>query len=273
MISLVQRAAIALAALVLTACASIPSQPPAGLVKSAQSVGVLSVAGDEAWFGYYGITVFENAERSERIADTQFDQQVEAQAVKLLTGSGVKRAEPLKVDRAAVAALHRGNRLRSYGSDALENAEFAGAVLKAAREQNLQYLMLLVPRFQAPGNHRSETAIGISVKGVGNPFRPHPVDVSVVMAGEWLLIDVAQGQPVSSSRVWRDPSMNTWTGTPPAVRLAPEQWERGFANFSPEQMAIVRKAIGELVTPTVNNLHRFIDPPALPASGPAPASR
>jgi hypothetical protein len=248
---MLNRLLIAASALALCACAT-PSRAPSGFARSAESVGVLSIVGQEAWYYHHGFSLFNDVERNVPIADLGFDAQVEAQAIELLNKHGLPRAEALAVDRGALSSLYRNSKDWYYRASPFDHREFRDAVLQAARKQNLRHVLLLVPRYRTDVDTRWETTIGISVKTAAVTSGP-PKEAQVEFGATWFLADASRGSAVAVGIVRTAPG-KSWDDRPPAIALDKKTWQRGAEEPTPEKTASANKAILQFVPLSIANL-------------------
>ncbi len=258
----------AAAVLVLAGCATMPGVMP-GQLQRAQNIAIASLAGDVAWFGYTGITIFENSESTLPVADWGLDARIETATVEALRQAGATKSTVLAIDRASLAQVFRTPRLPSAVSERWDNPAFRDPLLSAARAAGADLLVIVLPEFNPPVQHRGERLYGFSVSAGGSPLRSHPAVITAILAAEVVAIDVASAQVLASRTVYADPKMNPWNGTRPSEKLEPTQWERGFkAPPDGERLALVRAAFDKLTQPVGGAVVRLLDPP--PASDATP---
>jgi hypothetical protein len=254
---------LAAAVLILSACATPMTGVQPGQLQRSEHIAVVSLVGDRAWFGYTGITVFENSELQVPIQEWALDAAVEGSVVAALGKAGAKRVTPLAIDRGAVAKAFRGDRLSDDPAGRFSEDRVKEPLLRAAAQISADTLILVVPTFNPPVNHRSETLRGVSVVAGGAPFGDRPRVIRVFLSASVLAVDVKTGQVMGRRTVYTDPEASSWNGVRPNVPLDPAQWQRGFTTApTSAQLQVVRNAIEALVPAPASTVVRLLDPGA-----------
>lgn len=262
-------------AALIAGCATPGVGVAPGQLQRASSIGVVSIAGDEAWLAYTGITVFENSERTVPIATWGLDQTIERAMQRALTEAGAKRVEIVTLDRPAVARVFRGaNLVENFGSR-WADAAVREALMLAGRKAQVDLLVVAVPSFFPPVQHRSETLRGFSVAATGSPFRSNPDRIRAALSAKVVAINVGTGEYMGEQGVsGGSDRLPSWMrARPPVVVLEPEQWQRGFTDApSAAQLGIVRAALEQLTAPVGVAAVYLLDPPASSPTGDRPAT-
>lgn len=251
----------AIAAALLAGCATAPGVAP-GQLQQAKHIAVASIAGDEAWFGYTGMTVFENSQSTLPIADWGLDARIEAGVDEALRAAGARAVTPLAVDRVALARAFRTPRLPEQVETRWREAAFQAPLLTAARAAGADLLVLVVPIYAPPAMHVSERRFGFSVVAQGTPLREHPTSVTAILSARVAAVEVSSGRLLSERTVFSDPKMTVWNGSRPLQAFEPAQWRKSFAAPpTGEGLARVRAAFDGLTAPVGGAVVRLLDPP------------
>lgn len=255
---------------VLAGCATTPGVMP-GQLQQAKHIAVTSLAGDVAWFGYTGITVFENSESTLPIAEWALDARIESAVDESLRKAGARQVTTLKLDRASTAKAFRTPRLPSHAEERWREPAFRDPLLAAARAAGADMLVLVVPSFNRPAQHRAERLYGFSVSAVGSPLRANPTGISAVLSAQVAAIDVASGQLLAEREVSAAPPKNAWTGNRPTEKFEPTRWDRGFKTPPEGDRLAMTRAAFEKLTPAVGGaVVRLLDPPPAAETVPRP---
>jgi hypothetical protein len=260
----------AIAAALLAGCATVPGVSP-GQLQQAKHIAVASIAGDEAWFGYAGMTVFENSQSTLPIADWGLDARIEAGVDEALRAAGARQVTRLAVDRAPLAQAFRKPRLPEQVETRWREAAFQAPLLTAARAAGAD-LLVLVPIYRPPAMHLSERLFGFSVSAKGTPLYQHPQSIIAVLSARVAAVEVSSGRLLSERVVFSDPRMTVWNGSRPYQAFEPAQWRKTFATPpTGDGLARVRAAFEQLTAPVGGAVVRLLDPPpAEPVRGSAP---